>query len=80
MFLILFFFIPQTILFISNNELKVETFLSKNEIDKIIDDLKNEKDFDEKDNSVELQFTEDKENYIQKIRKIKEHIQQRRYL
>ena len=72
----IFFFIPQTILFISNNELKVETFLSKNEIDKIIDDIKNEIDFDEKDNSVELQFTEDKENYIQKIRKIKEHIQQ----
>jgi len=71
----IFFFIPQTILFISNNELKVETFLSKNEIDKIIDDIKNEIDFDEKDNSVELQFTEDKENYIQKIRKIKEHIQ-----
>ena len=72
----IFFFIPQTILFISNNELKVETFLSKNEIDKMIDDLKNDKDFDEKDKSVELQFTEDKESYIQKIRKIKEHIQQ----
>ena len=71
----IFFFIPQTILFISNNELKVETFLSKNEIDKIIDDIKNEIDFDEKDNSIELQFTEDKESYIQKIRKIKEHIQ-----
>ena len=37
----IFFFIPQTILFISNNELKVETFLSKNEIDKIIDEIKN---------------------------------------
>jgi len=71
----IFFFIPQTILFISNNELKVETFLSKNEIDKIIDDIKNKIDFDEKDNSVELQFTEGKESYIQKIRKIKEHIQ-----
>ena len=71
----IFFFIPQTILFISNNELKVETFLSKNEIDKIIDDIKNEIDFDEKDNGVELQFTEDKNSYIQKIRKIKEHIQ-----
>ena len=71
----LFFFIPETILFISNNQLKVETVLSKNEIDKIIDDLKNEKDFDEKSQRVELQFAEDKENYIQKIRKIKEHIQ-----
>ena len=72
----LFFFIPQTILFISNNELKVETFLSKNVIDKIIDDLKNEKDFDEEDTTLELKFTEEKESYIQKIRKIKEHIQQ----
>ena len=71
----IFFFIPQTILFISKNELKVETFFSKNEVDKLIDDIKNKIDFDEKDNSVELQFTEGKESYIQKIRKIKEHIQ-----
>ena len=53
--------------------MKVETFLSKNEVDKLIDDIKNKIDFDEKDNSVELKFTEEK-SYIQKIRKIKEHI------
>ena len=50
----IFFFIPQTILFVSNNELKVETFLSKNEIDKMIDDIKNEIDFDEKDNECRI--------------------------
>ena len=71
----LFFFIPETILFISDRDLMVETFSSKEEIDKMIEDIKNEKDSSDKNQSIELIPRENQEQYLQKIIKIKNHIQ-----
>ena len=71
----LFFFIPQTILFISDKDLIVETFFPKEEIDKMIEDIKNEKPTSSHCQSIELTPRENKEQYLQKIRKIKNHIQ-----
>ena len=71
----LFFFIPETILFISDRNLMVETFSSKQEIDKMIEDIKNEKESSDRHQSIELIPRENQEQYLQKIIKIKNHIQ-----
>ncbi len=71
----LFFFIPETILFISDRNLIVETFSSKQEIDKMIEDIKNEKESIDRHQSIELTPRENQEQYLQKIIKIKNHIQ-----
>jgi len=71
----LFFYIPETIIFISDEGIKVESHLSKEEIDKILFEIENENINWLEIPDIRLQFRETKEEYIQKIKSIKEHIQ-----
>ena len=69
------FFIPETIFFISESEVKIESYLSKIEVESLIKNIKKTKNSENKSSSVHLKFRETKAEYIDKINKIKNHIQ-----
>lgn len=71
----LLFYIPETIFFISDIELKVESYLTKLEIDKIINQIQSQSVNFTNNPKIEIQFRETKQKYVQKINQIKGHIQ-----
>lgn len=71
----LLFYIPETIFFISDNELRVESYLTKIEIDKIINQIQSQSVHFTNNPKIDLQFRETKQEYVQKINQIKGHIQ-----
>lgn len=71
----LLFYIPETIFFIDENELKVESYLTKMEIDKIINQIHHQSAVLTNNSNIELKFRETKQEYVKKINQIKEHIQ-----
>ena len=69
------FFVPETIFFIKDNCLVVESFLPKEEMEYLIEKINNTKVINKKKSLISMQFRESKEEYIDKINKIKSHIQ-----
>ena len=71
----LLFYIPETIFFIDENELKVESYLTKMEIDKIINQIQYQSGVLTNNSKIEIKFRETKQEYVKKINQIKDHIQ-----
>ena len=70
----LFFFKPEFILLLKNNQLEIQSFSTKENCDKFIQSF-NYLDIPYNRQKTNLQAREDKLSYINKINKIKEHIQ-----
>ena len=71
----LLFYIPETVLLISENEVVIESVLSEKEIDTLVEEL-NEIDICKNDRSpIYLQYRQTKKDYINTVKKIKSHIQ-----
>jgi len=70
----LFFFIPKIVFLIQGNNLKVESKLSKQDIDKIINQIDITEEISSDIEELNLQKRESKNQYIKKIEKIKAHI------
>ena len=71
----LFFYVPETIVFILDNDVVIESIHSKSKIDVLVNSLNNLDLDDEKVDSIDLNPRESKDEYLKKIRKIKSHIQ-----
>ena len=69
------FYIPETIFFIDEHELKVESYLTKIAIDKIINQIHNQSGLLPNNSKIKIKFRETKQEYVKKINQIKEHIQ-----
>ena len=72
----LLFYIPETVILISENIVKIESTLSKEEIEELFR-CTQDTNFDKSDTelSISLQFRETKKEYLRKIKNIKSHIQ-----
>ncbi len=70
----LFFFIPKIVFLIQGNNLKVESTLSKQGIEKILSQINLTKETTSDIEELNLQKRESKNQYIKKIEKIKAHI------
>ena len=68
------FFIPETILFISDEDMKIESFLSENKISGLLEEINNFQIIQKEDPDIELNFRETKEEFLKKIESIKKHI------
>ena len=60
------FFIPETILFISDGDMRVESFLSEDEISELVEEINNSDKIQKNDSDVELNFRETKEEFLKK--------------
>lgn len=72
----LMFYIPETIFFLSEDEVIVESVLSKKKIDNFIQGIQDLDIRDHDKESITLQYRETKDQYLDKIKEIKSHIQQ----
>ena len=70
----LFFFIPEYVLLLNNGVLEVQTYESKESCDRFIQGF-NFSDFESFNSEIHLFRANNKKSYLQKIDKIKEHIQ-----
>ena len=68
------FFIPKYVFLLKGNSLEVLTYESKNDVDYLIENFSSFRD--SHNQSISLNARESKEKYLQKINKIKKHIQQ----
>ena len=71
----LLFYVPETILFIQNENVLIQSIHSKSKIDLFVNSLSNLHVDCEKVDSIELTSRESKKEYLEKINKIKSHIQ-----
>ena len=69
------FFVPKYVFLLKDNILTIETFDNKDKIDCIYKEIMNTEIDKKKVNSLSLERRETKESYLNKVRRIKEHIQ-----
>ena len=71
----LYFYLPKYVFIFEESNIIIETFSEKTEIDKLISDIKAQNEIPDLVSNVELDFRETKEQYLSKIKSIKNHIQ-----
>jgi len=69
------FFIPKYVFLIKDNLLYIESFESKKDIDILHDEIFNKRCLVDNNDSITFKSRESKEDYLEKIKKIKHHIQ-----
>lgn len=69
------FFIPKYVFLIKDNELYIESFESKKDIDILYDEIINKGCLVDNNDSIIFKSRESKDRYLEKIKKIKHHIQ-----
>ena len=72
----LLFYVPEIILIIKDNIVEVQSFLSEKEVEDLLNNIKKENVISSNKSNINLQFREEKLEYLQKIKDIKNHIQQ----
>jgi len=69
------FFIPETIFFISDSDMSVESFLSEEEILDLLHKINKSNKIQNNKSDIKLNFRETEKEFFEKIKKIKKHIQ-----
>lgn len=72
----LYFYIPKYVFIFEDSNIIIETFSEKTEIDKLVSDINSQNKISDLGINVELDFREKKEQYLSKIKSIKNHIQE----
>ncbi len=69
------FYVPKTIMMLRKGTLEIHSFLSKEKVDKMLNDINNINKVFVKNSSVKMKARESRKEYLKKINLIKNHIQ-----